>query len=300
MRATTPGETASTLAVLVAGRRPDGGLLVLGRGMDEITALRRIVLHALMLGVLPTIVLALLVGTLLSLRAMRRIKTIRMTIDRVMRGHLHERLPSGGTHDDLDQLVAGVNRMLDEIVRLLNEVKDVGDNIAHDLRTPLSAMRAKLERGLAKAGPDAPLYDTIQSALADLDKVLVIITALLRIAEIENNNRRTAFEQFDLSDLAAEVHELYDPFAEAKAIAFRRHDTGPLLVRGRSRPADGGAGEPDRERHQVHATGWRGRHLRLCRDRRAGPADRRFRPRNRAGRTRRGGQAVLPHGQEPS
>jgi signal transduction histidine kinase len=232
VRATNQGETTATLAVLVAWQRADGGILVLGRGMDEIMALRRVVLRAMMLGVLPTIALALVAGTLLSLRAVRRVKTIHKTINRVMHGHLHERLPSRGTRDDLDQLVAGVNRMLDEIVRLLNEVKDVGDNIAHDLRTPLSAMRAKLERGLAAAQADAPLHDTIQSALADLDKVLLIITALLRIAEIENSNRRTAFERLDLNDLITEAYELYEPFAEAKAITFTRYKTGPLLVQG--------------------------------------------------------------------
>jgi signal transduction histidine kinase len=226
------GGPDSTLAVLVAGRRPDGSILVLGRGMDEIMALRRIVRHALMLGVLPTIILALLAGTLLSLRALRRVKTIHMTIDRVMHGYLQERLPTLGTHDDLDQLAAGVNRMLDEVVRLLNEIKSVGDNIAHDLRTPLSVMRAKLERGLAATPHDTPLHDTVQSALADLDKVLVIITALLRIAEIENNKRRTGFELLDLNDLIAESHELYEPFAEAKAVTFTQHRAGPLMVQG--------------------------------------------------------------------
>ncbi|MEJ1976381.1 MAG: ATP-binding protein [Acetobacteraceae bacterium] len=226
------GESESNLAVLVAGTRPDGGILVLGRGMDEITALRRIVLRALALGVLPTIALALLAGTLLSLRALRRVKTIHQTINRVMHGYLHERLPHQGTHDDLDQLAVGVNRMLDEIVRLVSELKSVGDNIAHDLRTPLSVMRVKLERGLAAAPPGEALHATIQSALADLDRVLVIITALLRIAEIENNNRRTGFQLLDLNALVAESHELYEPLAEAKAITFTQHRGGPLVVLG--------------------------------------------------------------------
>ncbi len=225
-------DAESEQAVLVAGRRADGSVLVLGRGMDEVTALRRIVQHALMLGVLPTIALALVAGTLLSLRALRRVKTIHMTINRVMHGHLNERLPSRGTRDDLDQLAAGVNRMLDEVVRLLTEIKSVGDNIAHDLRTPLAAMRAKLERGLAATAPETPSYETIQSALADLDKVLVIITALLRIAEIENNKRRTGFALVDLNDLVVDSHELYEPFAEAKAIIFTRHLTEKLPVLG--------------------------------------------------------------------
>jgi signal transduction histidine kinase len=96
--------------------------------------LRQVVLQALMIGIVPAILFALATGTLFSLRGTRRLKTIN---------------PTHGKMDDLNYVASAVNLMLDEIVRLLNQLKSVGDNIAHDLSAPLAVMRAKLERGIA-------------------------------------------------------------------------------------------------------------------------------------------------------
>ena len=223
--------TETEPVIFVAERRPDGGILLLGRSLYEIYALRRSVLQALAIGVVPAILLALLAGALLSLRSSRRLQAIRHAINRVIRGDLHERLPVHRTPDDIDEVVRAVNRMLDEIVRLMNQVKTVGDDIAHDLRTPLSVMRARLERGLASTS-QAELRATTQQALADLDRALTTVTALLRISEIESGLRRSAFERVDLAEICREVFEFYEPVAEAKSITMRIDAPQPVPVTG--------------------------------------------------------------------
>jgi signal transduction histidine kinase len=118
-----------------------------------------------------------------------------------------------------------VNLMLDEIVRLLQQIKSVGDNIAHDLRSPLAVMRTKLERDLA-ADSGQELRAAAEGALGDLGQALATVTALLRIAEIESGRRGSGFTCVDL------VFELYEPLAEAKPVAFTLDAPAPLPVRG--------------------------------------------------------------------
>ncbi len=128
-------------------------------------------------------------------------------------------------------MVRGVNLMLDEIVRLMNQVKTVGDNIAHDLRTPLSIVRARLERGLASASENE-LRTASRQALADLDRALATVTALLRISEIESGVRRSAFQKVDLSEICRDVFEFYEPLAETKSIAMRLDAPQPVPMTG--------------------------------------------------------------------
>lgn len=231
MRRPDGAPTQTEPVILVVERRPDGGVLLLGRSLYEIYALRRSVLQALAIGIVPSIILALLAGALLSLRSSRRLQSIRYAINRVVRGDLHERLPVHRRPDDIDDVVRAVNLMLDEIVRLMNQVKTVGDDIAHDLRTPLSVMRARLERGL-QSSSDKELRATTQQALADLDRALTTVTALLRISEIESGLRRSAFKIVDLAEVCREVFEFYEPVAEAKSIKMTISAPRPVPVIG--------------------------------------------------------------------
>lgn len=214
-------------AVLVAGRRPDGSIIVLGRSLYEVYELRQLVLKALLFGIAPAILLALVVGTIFSLRGTRRLRAIHQTIERIMAGDLHQRLPAHGKRDDIDQIASAVNRMLDEIVRLLRQIKSVGDNIAHDLRTPLAITRAKLERGLVGRS-DQDLRSGVNAALATLDHALTTVTALLRISEIELGRQRNSFTQVDLTEVCMQAFELYEPLAEAKSITFAIDSPAPL------------------------------------------------------------------------
>uniref|UniRef100_A0A8J4HAN0 histidine kinase n=1 Tax=Acidicaldus sp. TaxID=1872105 RepID=A0A8J4HAN0_9PROT len=213
------GAQAET-ARAVARRLADGGTLVIARSVNDLDRLRRTVLRALGLSVIPATLLALAAGVFLSLRALRQVKDVHETMARILSGDLHERLPLRGTGDDFDRLSAGVNRMLDEIGRLLDQLKGIGNDIAHDLRTPLTRVRARLERARDAGGGAEALQEAIDRAVLGLDQTLGIITALLRIGEIEARRRRSGFAAVDLADIGREIEELYTPIAEEQGIAF--------------------------------------------------------------------------------
>jgi hypothetical protein len=199
----------------------DGRSLVIGRSLDSVDNLRGVVLRALRLGTLATIAVALAAGTILSRRAQEQIKAVRLTAERIVAGHLSERLPRRGSNDDFDRLADIVNHMLDDIERLLAEAQTTGENIAHDLRTPLTRVRSRLERARHTSHTVEELREMIDSAIISLDQTLRIITALLRIGQIEGGRRRASFSSIDLKALVGEMGDLFDPFAEAKGIQFR-------------------------------------------------------------------------------
>ncbi len=228
-RRSNPGEAEPVL--IVAQQREDGGVFLLGRNLYEVYMFRRVVLQALAWGLAPAILLALAIGTIFSLRAARRLKIINAQIKRIMQGDLNERLPTHGSRDDLDHVASAVNLMLDEIVRLLGQIKSVGDNIAHDLRTPLAVMRARLERGLEAESPDE-LQVAAHRALTDLDHALTTVTALLRISDIEYGRKTSSFVDVDLKDVCVNAFELYQPLAEAKSIDFTLEAPARLPLRG--------------------------------------------------------------------
>jgi len=199
---------------------PDGTRLVIGRNVESLDNLQTVVIHALELGLVPAVFLALAAGGLASQRTRKQLQKVHETAERIMKGDLRERLPTLGGGDDLDRLAASVNHMLDEIARLMDDMKSVGDNIAHDLRTPLTRVRARLERARDSASTQAEWHEMVDRAIAGLDQALRLITALLRISEIEGGRRRAAFEPVALHQIAAEIAELYEPIAEEKEVAF--------------------------------------------------------------------------------
>jgi signal transduction histidine kinase len=229
MRADKQGNRG--LSVHAAGLRlADGGILMIGRNIEELGDLRRFVAKALLLGVLPAIVLAVGGGILLGLRAQRRLRQIAGSAELIMAGQLSERLPVEGS-DEIQHLAEIVNRMLDEIERLMHEIRDVGDEIAHDLRTPLTRVRARLERARDGAATRVELVETADKAIAGIDQALGIITALLRIAEIEHSERRVSFRAVDLAEVVREAAELYEPIAEDKGLMLAT-EAGSVAVFG--------------------------------------------------------------------
>lgn len=134
---------------------------------------------------------------------------------------LGPRLPVSGRGDEVDLLAAIVNRMLGEIERLMGEVKGVCDNIAHDLRTPLTRLRAQLYRMQQNGGGEEDVGPMLERCIVDVDELLERFRALLRISELEDLRRRGGFGSVDLGETLRQVHELYAPLAEDNAIAFR-------------------------------------------------------------------------------
>jgi signal transduction histidine kinase len=210
----------------------DGTILVVGRNIDELDEIAEILGRTLAIGLLPALCLAVAAGILLSLRANRRVDEVNRRVRRIVAGALHERLPVRNVDDPFDKLAGIVNGMLDDIERLIIEVSGVGDDIAHDLRTPLSRVRAILERGRKNARTEEEFRAVADRAIAGLDQSLAVITALLRIAEIEHGRRLAGFGAVDLADLVREVGELYAPIAEDRQIVLGIEAPNGAHVRG--------------------------------------------------------------------
>ena len=190
-----------------------GYRLLVGRDMHELDATRNLIVRAIAWGLAITVMMALAGGIMLSRRTMRRLEAINETSRRIMRGDLSRRIPSRRSDDDFDQLADNLNGMLDTIERLMEDVRRVTDNVAHDLRTPLTRLRNRLEELQGSSGLDKT---RVEAALADADGLLNTFNALLRIANIESGRRRAAFENISLDDVMRDVTELYEPLAEEK------------------------------------------------------------------------------------
>jgi signal transduction histidine kinase len=221
-------QTARAVARLLA----DGETLIIARNVDELAGAGDIVESVLALGLIPALCLGLAAGTFLSLRAQKRIEKVTGTVQRIVAGDLRERLPANGGNDAFDRLAVQVNAMLDEIETLVGNLAHVGDDIAHDLRTPLTRVRVGLERARQKAGNLDELKAAVDQAIVGLDQSLAIITALLRIAAIEHSRRLAGFRAVALADLVSEVTDLYEPIAEDKQVALVVDASEALTVLG--------------------------------------------------------------------
>jgi len=217
---------------LVVHRLPSGEVLVIGRNVDELAEIAEIIGRALALGLLPGFGLAVAVGMMLSLRAHARLSEVNRKIQRIVAGDLRERLPTRGSDDPFDRLAVSVNGMLGEIEALIQEIAGVGDDIAHDLRTPLTRVRVRLERGREHAVTPEELRAVVDKAIVGLDQSLAIVTAVLRIAEIEHSRRLEGFSQFRLAPLMREVSDLYDPIAEDRGITLQVEAGDDAIVHG--------------------------------------------------------------------
>jgi signal transduction histidine kinase len=197
-----------------------GNILVFGRAAAELDEINEIVTRALALAAAPLALLAIAGGALLSRATLRRVEGVQRACRQIMAGHLNQRLPVRPGADEFDQLAGIVNRMLDEIERLMLEVKGAGDAIAHDLRTPLTRIRARLDRVLVSEPPAFELQSVIEKTVNDIDQVLTTITAILRLSQIEHGLRRSCFRDIDLTDIVQGIGDLYAPIAEEKGPAF--------------------------------------------------------------------------------
>ena len=237
----------------VARSLDQGEVLVIGRNVDETREISRVVGGALALGLLPAFCFWLLAGAWLSVRAQRRVEEVNLRVQRIVAGDLRERLPHRNIDEPFSRLAAIVNGMLDELETTIHALAGVGNDIAHDLRTPLTRARLALERGRTNATSLEQLQEAADKAIAGIDQSLSIVTALLRLAEIENSRRSSAFGDVALGEMLREVCDIYEPIAEDKEIALSAVTSGSASRARRSGPAAGGGRQPRRQRHQVHA-----------------------------------------------
>jgi signal transduction histidine kinase len=193
---------------------PDGSFLLVGQDSSRLVDMQHAITRAFAWASGLTLLLAVLGGTYLGGSFLRRIDTISRTSRAIMEGDLSARIPARGTNDEIDQLVANLNAMLDRIQQLMDGLRQVSSDIAHDLRTPLGHLRHRLEDARDHARTTEEYEAATQAAIADADALLETFSALLRIAQIEAGAQRSAFAEVDLSAVFRSVGETYLAVAE--------------------------------------------------------------------------------------
>ncbi len=190
--------------------------LLVGRDDTEKARVEEMIIKSLSWGFALTLVLGLFGGVLMSRGMLRRIEVINRVTREIMRGNLSRRIPLQGTGDEFDQHVQNLNDMLDRIEQLMHGVRQVSDNIAHDLRSPLNRLRGRLEVALFhKSDPEA-YRRAIEQAIAGTDELIGTFNALLKIAQAEVGLKREEIDDLDLAVIARDMAELYEPLAEER------------------------------------------------------------------------------------
>ncbi len=210
----------------------DGRRLVVAKESGTVDGIGVIIQRGLVWGLSLTLLPGLLGGILIARGPARRIRAIQKATEPIRQGDLSQRLPVSRRGDELDVLAGIVNTMLGEIERLMGEVKGVCDNIAHDLRTPLTRLRTRLYRAQQQLGeqPEAALLD---ACVADVDSLMTRFRALLRISELEDRQRSACFGAVDVAGVVQQVHDFYAPLAEDRDQHFE------LVVGGDLKPLRG-------------------------------------------------------------
>jgi signal transduction histidine kinase len=217
---------------LVQTTLPGGYHLLVGRDVSRLVPLERRFRWGLIAAVAFLFVVGV-GGALLIRRALlARVQGIGATVAAIMRGDLRHRLPVGTAGDEFDTLSHTLNGMLEHIEHLIRSVSNVSNSIAHDLRTPLAELRSRLEELALTRPPAAETFSEIEAAVADVDRVMRIFNALLRLAEIDSGARRSGFVRVDAARVAAEVVEFYEPAAEQKGVVVSFHSSGDAAVAG--------------------------------------------------------------------
>ncbi len=206
--------------------------LLVGRDMHELQLIRATIMRTMGWGLGLTVLLALLGGILVSRSRIRRIGLLHDAIGEVMAGDLSRRIPEDSTDDDIGELTEKLNQMLDELEKLVEGVRRVSDNIAHDLRTPLARLRNRLEILRGEEENDEKARPIVEQAIDDADGLLSTFKALMRIARIESGQHRAALETVDLSRLVDDVVELYQPLIEEAEKRLSVHREPAVSVRG--------------------------------------------------------------------
>ncbi len=194
--------------------------LVVGRDVSERIKVERLIMDALIWGLVITVAMGGAGGVLMSRWMLKRIDVINRASREIMNGELTRRIPTRGAGDEFDRLAENLNAMLDQIARLMEGVKQVSDNIAHDLRGPLNRIRSGLEMSLLRATRPEEYRVVLEQTIVEIDNLLQTFNALLTIAQAESGARRQDFRDLDLTALAEDVAELYEPLAEEKGLSF--------------------------------------------------------------------------------
>ena len=210
----------------------DGGYLFVGMNAHQVQEMRESVARSFLWGFGAAMLLALLGGAAMSLSVLRRIEGVSQTSRDIVGGDLQRRIPLNGSGDEFDHLAGSLNAMLDRIQVLMDGLRQVSTDIAHDLRTPLTRLRQRLELAQERPTDAQALHATLGASLSGIDAILQTFSALLRIAQVESGARKASFTQVDLSELLHTIAEVYQPAFEEKAQTLLEQIAPDLTVIG--------------------------------------------------------------------
>ena len=197
---------------------PSGFRLLVGRDLEERERLRDIVFAAARWSLAIVVVLGIAGGLFVTRRVLKRVDAMTDTTRKIMDGDLTGRLPIAGTGDELDRLAENLNAMLERIEALMHGLKEVTDNIAHDLKTPLTRLRNRCEEALRLAEDESQYRAALETTIEESEGLIRTFNALLMIARAESGQARDGMTEFDAAEIARGVGELYEPLADDKGI----------------------------------------------------------------------------------
>jgi len=211
---------------------PNGELLLVGMDIRPAEKFRVTMIQAALWGAALTLALGICGGYLMSRNMLRRLDVLNKGAERIMRGNLSLRMPLVGSDDEFDRLAQTLNSMLQEIERLIASIRGVTTNLAHDLRSPLTRIKSRLELALAGGADASQLRHEIQYTILETDQLLVTFNALLSIAEAEGGAARANFRQLNLWEIAEDVTDLYRPMAEEQGLDLALQGEGSVMITG--------------------------------------------------------------------
>lgn len=219
-------------AVLVGTTLPGGYHLLVGRNTAYHQQLEGLFLVGMLIATAVILLLGAFSGLMIRRTLLYEIDTVNKTTAAIVKGDLTRRLPVRHGTDELNLLTQTVNQMLDQIEQLIHGIRNTSNAIAHDLRTPLTELRFVLENLAISQPPPEQTFAEIETAVADVDRVIAIFNALLRLADIDTGARRSGFVDIDVTRIAQDVAEFYQPVAELKQVSLDCNAAAALPYRG--------------------------------------------------------------------
>lgn len=226
------GETSEHQAFGLVLRLPRDLHLVIGRDIEGLEAVKRVMRTAFLVGYGFIALIGFVGGFLVSRRILSRVDAVSGAARAIMHGNMAERIPVTGRQDEFDRLSQNLNEMLDRIQDLMTGLKDVSDNIAHDLKTPLHRLRTRAERALQSNRSPERLAEALSSVMEEADTLIQTFDALLSIARLEAGSRAETFGLLNICALVRDVVDLYEPAGEERGLSLRLACSGDIVIGG--------------------------------------------------------------------
>jgi len=219
---------------MIAVQLPGGQKLLVAENIEQAETLRLFSLSAIVFVFFLTLLMALSMGLLVALTIVKRIDNVSATANEIMRGNLDQRVPLGPHNDEFDDLANHLNSMLERIQELMSGMKQVSDNVAHDLRNPLGRIKNRLEVSLLKKRDSTEYQNVLSQTITDIDNLLRIFSALLKISQAEARTQRGRWEAFNLSALCENIGRLYQDQADAQGLKMKLDIETNIAIEGES------------------------------------------------------------------